>query len=103
MALLLRKGAYTPRLSPSDAWQLLEEEILARFDVRELPDDGRRSFLATVVHDRLVGGRIYDAHLAEIARLARMDVVVTDNVRHFTGLRRHGIEVLSAAEFAERI
>jgi predicted nucleic acid-binding protein len=91
------------RLSPAEAWQLLDEEVLGRFDVRELPGESRRAFFETAVHDRLIGGRIYDEHLADIARLARMEVVVTDNVRHFTGLRRHGIEVLSAAQFAERL
>jgi len=91
------------RLSPADAWQLVEEEVLSRFDVRQLTDDQRRSFLRDVRDDRLIGGRIYDAHIAEIARLARAGVVVTDNLRHFTGLRHHGIDVVSAAEFAQRL
>jgi predicted nucleic acid-binding protein len=91
------------RLSPPHAWQLIEEEVLNRFDVRQLPDDQRRSFLRTAADDRLVGGRIYDAHIAEIARSARAAVVVTDNVRHFTGLRRHGVEVVTAAQFAAGI
>ena len=53
--------------------------------------------------DRLVGGRIYDAHIAEIARVARVSVVVTDNVRHFADLRRHGVEVMNATQFAVTI
>jgi len=88
------------RLSPPDACRLIEEEILQRFEIRELPADQRRSFLQTAAGDRLVGGRIYDAHIAEIARLARVPVVVTDNVRHFAGLRGRGIDVMSAAQFA---
>lgn len=91
------------RLSPSDAWRLVDEEILGRFEVRQLPDDHRRSFLRAAADDRLAGGRIYDAHIAEIARAARVPVVVTDNVRHFAGLRRHGLDVMSAAQFAETI
>jgi predicted nucleic acid-binding protein len=91
------------RLSPPDAWRLIEEEILGRFDVRQLPDDRRRAFLGGVVADRLVGGRIYDAHIAEIARLARVSVVVTDNIRHFASLRRHGLTVMNAAQFVETI
>jgi len=89
------------RLSPPDAWRLLDEEILSRFEVRQLPDDHSRSFLHAAADDRLVGGRIYDAHIAEIARVARVPVVVTDNVRHFLGLRRHGVDVVTAAQFAE--
>jgi predicted nucleic acid-binding protein len=91
------------RLSPVDAWQLLEEEILGRFDVHQLPDADRRAFLRAVVDERLVGGRIYDAHIAEIARSSRVSVVVTDNVRHFAGLARRGVRVMSAAEFAATI
>lgn len=91
------------RLSPSDAWRLVEEEILGRFEVRQLSDDRRRPFLRAAAEDRLVGGRIYDSHIAEIARLADVSVVVTDNVRHFAGLRRHGVEVMNAAQFAETI
>ena len=88
------------RLLPPDAWRLIEEEILRRFEVRQLPDDHRRSFLHAAADDCLVGGRIYDAHIAEIARVAGVPVVVTDNVRHFAGLRRHGVEVVTAAQFA---
>lgn len=91
------------RLLPSDAWRLVEEEILSRFEVRQIPDDHRRSFLHAAADDRLVGGRIYDAHIAEIARVARVPLVVTDNLRHFAGLRRHGVEVVNAAQFAETI
>ena len=91
------------RLSPPDAWRLVEEEILSRFEVRQLLDDRRRSFLHAAAADRLVGGRIYDAHIAEIARLSRVSVVVTDNLRHFAGLRRHGVDVMSAAQFADTI
>jgi predicted nucleic acid-binding protein len=91
------------RLSPPDAWRLVEEEILGRFAVRQLADDRRRSFLHAAAVDRLVGGRIYDAHIAEIARLARVSVVVTDNLRHFGGLRRHGVDVMNAAQFADTI
>lgn len=91
------------RLSPPDALRLVEEEILSRFEVRQLPDDHRGSFLHAAAGDRLVGGRIYDAHIAEIARASRVPVVVTDNVRHFAGLRRHGVDVVTAAQFAETI
>ena len=91
------------RLSPAVAWRLVEEEILSRFVVRQLPDDHRRSFLQTAADDGLVGGQIYDAHIAEIARVCRARVVVTDNLRHFAGLRRHGVDVMSTAQFAETI
>jgi len=91
------------RLSPADAWQLIEEEILGRFEVRQLPERARRAFVRTAAEERLVGGRIYDAHIAEVASLARVLVLVTDNVRHFAGLAHRGVRVMSAAQFAEEL
>jgi len=39
--------------------------------------------LRAAARDAIVGGRLYDAHIAEIARSAGAGVVVTDNRRHF--------------------
>jgi hypothetical protein len=44
-----------------------------------------------------IGGRIYDAHIAEIARLGGARTVITGNTRHFKGLAAQGITVLTAA------
>ena len=87
------------RLPPEDALRLIEEEVLGRFEVRQLPDRAREPFLRTLEHERIVGGRVYDAHIAQIARIARAKAVVTDNRRHFSSLARDGIRVLSAEEF----
>jgi predicted nucleic acid-binding protein len=51
----------------------------------------------------VAGGRIYDAHIAEIARLAGASIVVTDNRRHFTILMKHGVRVLRPKELAEEL
>jgi len=91
------------RLAPSDALRLIESEILARFELCQLPlrDIGR--FLRSAVQEGVAGGRIYDAHIAETARLAGARTVVTDNRRHFSSLMRHGIRVLSTEEFASEM
>ncbi len=89
------------RLEPEQARTLMESEILRRFGVLNLPADGRLAFLADAARDRVSGGRVYDAHIAETARLASARVVVTDNRRHFVALLRHGIRVWSAEEYAE--
>jgi predicted nucleic acid-binding protein len=88
------------RLEPEQARRLIEAEILARFDVRDLPLDQRARFLADAARDRVSGGGVYDAHIAETARAASAGIVVTDNRRHFVALLRHGIRVWSADEFA---
>ncbi len=88
------------RLDPEMARQLLEHEVLARFRVCELPVASREVFFATAAGDGVSGGRVYDAHIAETARQAGAAVVVTDNRRHFVGLLRYGLRVVTAAEFA---
>ena len=91
------------RLAPEDALRLIEEEVLARFEVRQLPEQARQPFLRALGHERVIGGRVYDAHIAEIARIANAKAVVTDNRRHFLSLARYGIRVLAAEEFARSI
>ena len=87
------------RLTPSDACRLVEEEILARLVVHDLPSTARREFLRAAAEDATAGGRIYDAHIAEVARRASASVVVTDNRRHFLAALRHGLRVETPSEF----
>ena len=87
------------RLTPQDALTLLDEEVLKRFDVFDLPARSRASFLAEAARDQLRGGRLYDAHIAAIARASGASTVVTENLRHFGGLGAFGIRVCNAATF----
>jgi predicted nucleic acid-binding protein len=87
------------RLAPADACRLVEEEILGRLTVHDLPSSARRDFLRAAADDATAGGRVYDAHIAEVARRAGASVVVTDNRRHFVAALRHGLRVETPAEF----
>lgn len=87
------------RLDPADAARLLEEEVFARLTIHDLPAAERRPVLRAMVEDGVTGGRIYDAHIAEIARAAGARVVVTDNRRHFLAALRYGLRVETPAEF----
>ncbi len=91
------------RLAPGDALTLIEEEILGRFEVHDLPARSRRGFLRLCGRERVRGGRLYDAHIAEIARSARAGIVVTENQRDFAVLERHGIPVVDAVGMRERL
>jgi len=91
------------RLTPSDALRLVEAEILARMRVDQLPAGSFAEFLRAAAREPTVGGRIYDAHIAEVARIGKAHVVVTDNRRHFASLMRHGIRVLTIDEFASEL
>ncbi len=87
------------RLTPADAATLVQEEVFARMSVHGLPASDRLTLLKTAVQDGIAGGRIYDAHIAEVARAAGAKVVVTDNRRHFLSALRYGIRVETPAEF----
>jgi predicted nucleic acid-binding protein len=87
------------RLTPADAVQLVQEEVISRMSVFDLPARDRIPMLRAAAQDGTAGGRIYDAHIAEIARAAGATVIVTDNRRHFVASLRHGIRVETAAEF----
>jgi predicted nucleic acid-binding protein len=87
------------RLPPGDAARLVEEEIFARMTVHDLPSAQRAPLLRAAAHDAIAGGRIYDAHIADVARAAQADVIVTDNRRHFLAALRHGIRVETPTEF----
>ena len=87
------------RLTTADAAHLIEEEVFGRMTVHDLPAPDRLLMLKAAARDGTAGGRIYDAHIAEVARSAGAAVVVTDNRRHFLAALRHGIRVETPAEF----
>lgn len=88
------------RLTPKDATLLVQEEVFGRMDICDLPAASRASFLQAAAEDSVTGGRVYDAHIAEVARSAGAQTIVTDNRRHFLTALRHGLRVETAAEFA---
>jgi predicted nucleic acid-binding protein len=87
------------RLQPADAVHLLQDEVIARMSVHDLPASDRDVLLRSAAQDSTTGGRIYDAHIAEVARAAGATVIVTDNRRHFMAALRHGIRVETPGEF----
>jgi predicted nucleic acid-binding protein len=91
------------RLTPKQALELLESEVLARFRVLGLPGARQRAFLRLCASDGVGGGRIYDAHIGEIAVGGGADVVVTENLRHFAALGARGVRVLRAADLVAEL
>ena len=78
---------------------LLEEEVFARMAVHDLPASNRLPMLRAAAHDAVAGGRIYDSHIADVARAAGASVVVTDNRRHFVSALRYDLRVETPSEF----
>jgi predicted nucleic acid-binding protein len=87
------------RVTPADAVTLLQEEVFARMTVHDLPAAHRLPMLQVAARDLITGGRIYDTHIAEVARAAEATVVVTDNRRHFVSALRFDMRVETPIEF----
>jgi predicted nucleic acid-binding protein len=87
------------RVSPTDAVVLIRDEVFSRMAVHDLPATSRLPMMQAASRDAIAGGRIYDAHIAEIARASGAAVVVTDNRRHFLSALRYGMRVETPAEF----
>ena len=87
------------RLAPADAIRLLEENVFAAMTVHELPAGERLALLRSAANDKIAGGRVYDAHIAEVARAAGASVIVTDNRRHFLSALRYDMRVETPVEF----
>ena len=87
------------RVSPADAVTLLEEEVFERMAIHDLPAADRLSMIRSAAHDAIAGGRIYDCHIADLARAAGARVVVTDNRRHFLSALRYDLRVETPDEF----
>ena len=90
------------RLTPHQAVHLLSD-LLSMVSVAQMRTDAIPRFLEVAVSERVVGGRIYDAHIAEVARLADADVIVTENRRHFSSLLKHGVRVLRPSELLDEL
>lgn len=91
------------RLTPADAVVLLKEEVFGRMSVHDLPAAERIAALDAAARDDIAGGRIYDTHIAEVARAAGARVIVTDNRRHFLAALRYDMRVQTPAEFLASI
>ena len=91
------------RLSATDAALLLKDEVFERITVHDLPERNRLAMLQAAGRDGVAGGRIYDTHIAEVARAADATVIVTDNRRHFISALRYGMRVETPAEFLSEI
>jgi predicted nucleic acid-binding protein len=89
------------RLDPADALTLLQEEVFGRMAVHDLPAGERLAALQAAAKDQIAGGRIYDSHIAEVARAARAGVIVTDNRRHFLTALRYDMRVQTPTEFLD--
>lgn len=75
-----------PRLPPVDVQRMLQQSVLARFEVVPLTAGHYSEALALTVHRGLGSGAIYDALHLVGARAPQCDELLTFNGRHFEAL-----------------
>ena len=71
------------RLSPHDAWKLVNTNFVVGARVISLSAAAYARLLARLAAQGIGGGRVDDAVIGECARRARADVLLTLNVRDF--------------------
>ena len=85
------------RLSPSDALALLDANFLGRTRVVALDGDGYRALLRRAGKEGIVGGRTYDAVIAQCALKAKAATLLAFNAKHFADLEAAGVRVVVPA------
>ena len=84
MYVALTKMPHGMNLAPSEVWKVIDADVLPHATLRTLSVAGYSRLVRRLADEGVVGAAIYDAVIAEVARLAKVDAVVTFNVRHFT-------------------
>lgn len=72
-----------PRVSPADAWKLIEENVTSCARLITLSGTDYAELIADLSQRRVIGGAVYDAVIAKAAELAQVDRLVTPNEAHF--------------------
>jgi predicted nucleic acid-binding protein len=71
------------RLSPADAWHLLQANFVEQASVITLDATTYTRVLSRLAEEKVGGGRTYDAIIAECAQQAGAGTLLTFNDRHF--------------------
>ena len=83
------------KISPEAAWKLIRENLLKDFKVITLSQADYRVVLQRLMRQELIGGVVYDALIAQAARKARVDRLITLNVADFRRVWPEGKERIS--------
>jgi predicted nucleic acid-binding protein len=73
----------TPRISPLEAWRLLNENVQSCATIVTLTDVDYAVLIEELGNRGIVGGQVFDAIIAKAAELAQVDQLVTLNEAHF--------------------
>ncbi len=74
------------KLSADTAWRLIEADLIKHATVRTLTGPRYVRLVRRLAVSNVVGGVVFDAVIAEVARFAKVDALVTLNAPHFRRL-----------------
>ncbi len=80
---VLTGAPFQPRISPAEAWQILQQNILEKFDIEPLTRNDYSKIIKECAAQGWTGGRVYDAIHVHIARKMQCSRIYTFNVSHF--------------------
>ncbi len=86
----------SPRISPSEAWRMVQDNILSCAQIVVLTGDDYVVLLAELSRHSLGGGLVYDAIIAQAAALAEVDLLVTLNTDHFQQVWPSGVSKITS-------
>jgi predicted nucleic acid-binding protein len=86
---ILTRLPRSPRILPSQAAALVEENVLKHFKVVALTPGEYREIISKLSRTAVAGGQVYDVLHLECAEKGGAERIFTFNVRHFATLAPH--------------
>ena len=80
---VLTRTPFNPMLSPAQAYQLIEDNIIGKVEIVALTVDDYLDLIRHLAQTGIAGGAVYDAVIACAAAKAEVDHIVTFNARDF--------------------
>ncbi len=77
------------RLAGVDAWRLVQHNFINAASVIGLAPDEYPSVIEALAREAITGGQTYDALIAQACVVARADLILTFNRRHFERVAPH--------------
>lgn len=83
---ILTRAPFLPRVSPADAWEIIERNVVERFEIEPLTSQHNLKVVRECASIGWPGGRVYDAIHVHAARKAQCERIYTFNVQDFRQL-----------------
>ena len=80
---VLTRAPFRPMLSPAEAYQLIEDNIVGKVEIIALTVDDYSDLIRHLAQTGIAGGAVYDGVIACAAAKAQVDHIVTFNARDF--------------------